>query len=114
MPPILFSGILLVVEAFFKIYIKSGLLQKLFTFCVCKVDPPAASQHQMTMKTEFNIINLRETIMGLSFQLFVFFKSSPFTFSICLSGGYKGGEAPIIAVFRIEVVTVKNFYFTNS
>ena len=38
---------------------------------------------------------------GSILSAFHFFKSSPFTFSICLSGGYKGGEAPIIAIFRI-------------
>jgi len=55
----------------------------------------------MTMKTEFNIINLRETMMVYPFS-FSFFKSSPFVFSFCLLGGYKGGEAPIIAVYRTD------------
>jgi len=51
------------------------------------------------MKTEFNIMNLRETIMVYPFS-FSSFKSLPFIFSF--SGGYKGGEAPIIAVYRIN------------
>jgi len=31
---------------------------------IYRIDAHAASQQQMTMKMEFNIINLRETIMG--------------------------------------------------
>jgi len=52
------------------------------------------------MKTEFNIMNLRETIMVYPFS-FSSFKSLPFIFSF--SGGYKGGFAPpLIAVYRIN------------
>ena len=36
------------------------------------IDPHAASQHQMKMKTEFNIINFRETIVVYPFS-FSFF-----------------------------------------
>jgi len=63
-----------------------------------RIDPHAPSGRQITMKTEFNIINFRETIMVYPFS-FSFFKSSPFIFVFL--GVIRGGEAPIIAVFRI-------------
>ena len=85
------------ISQFFSQYPGGRLLATRF-----RIDPHAPSGHQMRMKTEFNIINLRETMMVYPFS-FSSFKSLPFTFSICLSGGYKGGEAPIIAVFRIDL-----------
>ena len=47
------------------------------------------------MKTEFNIINLREKIMVYSFS-FSFFKSLLFIFSFCLLGGYKAHHYPYL------------------
>ena len=63
------------------------------------------------MKMEFNIINLRETIMVYPFS-FSFFKSSPFIFSFYLSGVDKGGEAPLRKVlFLPQLVFVLFFVF---
>ena len=66
------------------------------------------------MKMEFNIINLRETIMVYPFS-FSFFKSSPFIFSFYLSGVDKEGEAPLRKVlFLPQLVFVLFFSFYLS
>mgnify|MGYP007055980806 FL=1 len=45
---------------------------------------------------------------------FSFFKSSPFVFSFCLLGGYKGGEAPITEecfLSSVSIYLLCIFYF---
>jgi len=53
------------------------------------------------MKTEFNIINLRKTIMVYPFS-FSFFLSLHLLFLVFVFRGFIGGVLPLIAVCRID------------